>query len=200
MYANGDYEMVTTPEDLANRRSGVIESAIRKLVAPGAILHTVPARAPFEVRALSERALVLLFGRKKTRTNISWPCLESTMWLLTHGDWVEIRSVHDTTGVRGSLDGHLKANGGPRRTVGGYVAAVLEAARIVEVDSSRPARIRLNKTIVENGNGPPARADASEADRSEPFAQVFGALKGTVVIAPGTDLTAPVGEEWGAAR
>lgn len=195
--------MVPTPEDLANRRGGVIETAIRQLVTPGAILHTVPARAPFEVRELSERSLVLLFGGKKTRTNISWPCLESTMCLLTHRDWVEIRSVHDTTGVRGSLDGHLKSNGGPRRTVGGYVAAVLEAARIVEVDSSRPARVRLSKTsktIVEDGNGPSARASVSKADCSEPFAHVFGALRGTVAIAPGTDLTAPVGEEWGAAR
>ena len=122
------------------------------------------------------------------------------MRLLTHGDWVEIRSVHDTTGVPGWLDGHLKSNGGPRRTVGGYVAAVLEAARIVEVDSSRPARVRLSKTIVEDGNGAPARTGTSEADCAEPFAHVFGALRDTVVIAPGTDLTAPVGEEWGAAR
>jgi hypothetical protein len=32
------------------------------------------------------------------------------------------------------------------------------------------------------------------------FARIFGALKGTVMIAPGTDLTAPIGEEWEAER
>lgn len=32
------------------------------------------------------------------------------------------------------------------------------------------------------------------------FSHVFGALKGTVTIAPGTDLTSPVDEEWDAAR
>ena len=192
--------MATTTEDLSNHRGGVVETAIRELIAPGAILRTVPKRAPFEVRELSERALVLLFGRMKTRTNISWSCLESTMRLLTHGDWVEIRSVHDTTGVPGSLDGHLKSNGGPRRTVGGYVAAVLEAAGIVEVDTSKPARVRLSKTIVEDGNGVPVRVGSAGADCSEPFAHVFGALRDTVLIAPGTDLTAPAGEEWGDAR
>ena len=32
------------------------------------------------------------------------------------------------------------------------------------------------------------------------LSQVFGALKGTVTVAPGTDLTAPVKAEWDAAR
>lgn len=32
------------------------------------------------------------------------------------------------------------------------------------------------------------------------FSRVFGALKGTVTIAPGTDLTSPVGEDWDATR
>ena len=30
------------------------------------------------------------------------------------------------------------------------------------------------------------------------FSRVFGALRGTVTIAPGTDLTAPIGEKWDA--
>ncbi len=32
------------------------------------------------------------------------------------------------------------------------------------------------------------------------FSLVFGALRGTVTVTPGTDLTSPVGEEWDAAR
>ena len=32
------------------------------------------------------------------------------------------------------------------------------------------------------------------------FSQIFGALKGTVKIPPGTDLTAPVDVEWEAER
>ena len=32
------------------------------------------------------------------------------------------------------------------------------------------------------------------------FSRIFGALEGTVTIMPGTDLTAPTGEEWDAER
>ena len=60
--------MATTAREFANRHAGVIEAAIRKSVAPGMILRTVPARTQFEVQKLSEGALVLLFGKKKTRT------------------------------------------------------------------------------------------------------------------------------------
>ena len=192
--------MATTAGELANRHAGVIEAAIRKSVAPGMILRTVPARAQFEVQKLSEGALVLLFGEKRTRTAIPWSCLESVMRLLVKGDWIEIRSVHDVEGVPGSLDGHLKSNGGPARTTGGYVAAVLEAARIVDVDLNRPAKVRLNRGIVDDERLPRSGACDSEEGGAEPFSRVYGALKGTVAIVPGTDLTAPAGEEWGAAR
>ena len=78
--------MTTTAGELANRHAGVIEAAIRKSVEPGMILRTVPARAPFKVQKLSEGALVLLFGKKRTRTTLPWPCLESVMRLLMQGD------------------------------------------------------------------------------------------------------------------
>ncbi len=42
--------------------------------------------------------------------------------------------------------------------------------------------------------------DADEARRPGPFARIFGALAGTVTVAPGTDLTAPADEKWDAAR
>lgn len=32
------------------------------------------------------------------------------------------------------------------------------------------------------------------------FSCIFGALKGTVTLEPGTDLTSPTGEKWGAGR
>lgn len=42
--------------------------------------------------------------------------------------------------------------------------------------------------------------NAAEAVAVWVFSRVFGALKGTVTVAPGTDLTSPIGEEWDAAR
>ena len=43
-------------------------------------------------------------------------------------------------------------------------------------------------------------ARAPVAAGSDSFSRIFGALKGTVTIKPGTDLTAPVEAEWEAAR
>lgn len=47
----------------------------------------------------------------------------------------------------------------------------------------------------------PARSAVVSANaQGGSFSRIFGALKGTVTIAPGTDLTVPVGEEWDAER
>ena len=35
-------------------------------------------------------------------------------------------------------------------------------------------------------------------DGASPFSRIFGALEGTVTIAPGVDLTLPTGEKWNA--
>ena len=153
----------------AKRGMGIIEAAIRKTVRPGMRLGTVPRRAPFEVQELSEDAVVLLFGDRKTRTVISWSCLENLMQLLIRPGWVEIRAVHDTTGVSGSLDGCIKSNGGPRRTVGGYVAAVLEAAEVVDVDLNRPAKVRLRKDIAKRRRQPPEDESITEGSGADPL-------------------------------
>ena len=52
-----------------------------------------------------------------------------------------------------------------------------------------------------DGEPRPTSGNATPAD--DPgglFSRAVGALKGTVAIAPGTDLTAPIGEEWDAER
>ena len=47
---------------------------------------------------------------------------------------------------------------------------------------------------------PDARREPSPAERGGSFEDVFGALKDTVTIAPGTNLTDPIDEDWDAAR
>ena len=47
---------------------------------------------------------------------------------------------------------------------------------------------------------PHTGGDVPAVERGGSFADVFGALKGTVTIAPGTNLTDPIEEEWDAAR
>lgn len=51
------------------------------------------------------------------------------------------------------------------------------------------------------GEQQPARGAVGSADAPpSSFSRIFGVLKGTVMVAPGTDLTAPIGEEWDAER
>ena len=69
-----------------------------------------------------------------------------------------------------------------------------------------------NKTLVFIKNapyGPPTESEgrvlrdaalAPAAAEAASFSLVFGALKGTVTIRPGTDLTAPVEADWDATR
>ena len=47
---------------------------------------------------------------------------------------------------------------------------------------------------------PDAGGKPSGAERSGSFADIFGALKDTITIAPGTNLTDPIDEDWNAAR
>ena len=48
--------------------------------------------------------------------------------------------------------------------------------------------------------GGTANSPPEEATGGSLFSRIYGALKGTVTIRPGTDLTAPVDTEWDAAR
>ena len=46
---------------------------------------------------------------------------------------------------------------------------------------------------------PVVRNDKTSKDEgASPYSRIFGALKGTVTIAPGVDLTLPTGEKWNA--
>ena len=55
--------------------------------------------------------------------------------------------------------------------------------------------------VPSEGESQPAHGAVGPADAPRgSFARIFGVLKGTVTIAPGTDLTAPIGEEWDAER
>ena len=47
---------------------------------------------------------------------------------------------------------------------------------------------------------PDATGESSTAERRGSFADIFGALKDTVTISPGTNLTDPIDEDWNAAR
>ena len=51
-----------------------------------------------------------------------------------------------------------------------------------------------------DASDPDAGSDSSTTERSGSFADVLGALKDTVTISPGTNLTDPIDEDWNATR
>jgi hypothetical protein len=76
------------------------------------------------------------------RTPVSWDCLEGTIPFLRVRRWVLCAGKHSVDSVSGSFDEYMK-NTGPARDVTNWVAVVLEAAGVAELDRSRPVRIQL---------------------------------------------------------
>ncbi len=66
--------------------------------------------------------------------------------------------------------------------------------------AGRKLVFRKSSTKTGHGREAPNGADASQEADAGYFPTIFGALKGTVTIAPGADLTSPADEEWDAAR
>jgi hypothetical protein len=121
--------------------AGHVERAIREHVAPGESLRTPTGSATFVVHELNETGVVLLLGDKETRTTLSWECLEGITEFLPSYDWLPVGANRDPAGNRRTLDEYLKQC--VKRQTANYVAVVLEQADLVELDRTRPARVRL---------------------------------------------------------
>lgn len=119
---------------------GPIERAIRTNLRSGQQLAT-PTGAPFTLATIDERGLVLLLGQQEAHTRLTWRCLEGIRELLISGSWMPIGGIYDTSSTPGTLDAYLK--GHIKRVTAGWVASVLEAAGIVDINRARPAKVRL---------------------------------------------------------
>ena len=117
-----------------------VEAAIRSSVRPREVLRTPTDTATFEVDQLAAEGLSLLFGSKKTRTLLTWRCLEGIPAYLRGRGWVLVGANRDVNSEYG-LDGYLK--GWIKRQTANYVAVVLERAGVVELNRDRPAQVRL---------------------------------------------------------
>ena len=117
-----------------------VEAAIRSRVRPGEVLPTPTGTATFVVDQLDAEGLSLLFGPKKTRTLLTWHCLEGVPGYLRGQGWVLVGANRDVNGDYG-LDGYLK--GWIKRQTANYVAVVLERAGVLDLDRERPAQVRL---------------------------------------------------------
>jgi hypothetical protein len=105
-------------------------------------LSTPTGRGQFSIAEIRAAGIVLLLGRGEWRTPIEWSVLEGIVpLLLARGGTIEIGSRHDVRGKPGTLDEYLKVS--INRTTAGWVAALLERARVVDLVRVRLAYIRL---------------------------------------------------------
>lgn len=143
-----------------------IERSIRAQIPAGSTLLTPTRSKPFQVESLDDRGIVLLLGEDRATSRLSWAALEGIRPLLASGHWLRIGGSFSVDGEPGSLDGYLK--GHIKRATAGWVASLLEAAGVVEIDRTRPARIRLASELRESA----ARRDTGRPEAVAPAQHV----------------------------
>jgi hypothetical protein len=121
--------------------TGLVENAIRESVSPGEPLPTPTGRGRFKVERYTPEGLVLLLGTKEAWTPLPWRAMGGVPDFLRGRGWVVIGSVYSTDSQPGSLDEYLKLF--LKRSTASWVAVVLERAGVLDIDRSRPARIKL---------------------------------------------------------
>lgn len=118
-----------------------VEDAVRAAVSPGSLLLTPSGKGRFTVARYTSDGLVLLLGEKEAWTLLPWRALEGLPDYLRGRGWILIGGVYSTDSQVGSLDEYLKRY--LKRATAGWVAVVLEKATLLEIDRSRPARVKL---------------------------------------------------------
>jgi hypothetical protein len=93
------------------------------------------------VARYTSEGLVLLLGEKEAWTPLPWRVLEDVPNYLRGRGWILIGGAYSTDSQMGSLDEYLKRF--LKRATAGWVAVVLEMATVLEIDRSRPARVKL---------------------------------------------------------
>lgn len=83
---------------------------------------------------------MLLLGAKQASTPLPRRALEGRPGHLRGRGWILISGVYSTDSQAGSLDEYLK--GFLKRATAGWVAVVLDKAVVLEIDRSRPARVK----------------------------------------------------------
>jgi hypothetical protein len=120
---------------------GLIEQAVRAKLTPGQLQYTASRHAPFRISVLDDDGLVVDLALTHA-TRISWACMEGIVPFLRGRGWVRCAGRHSVQAEPGSLDAYLKQHG-PPRDVTNWVATILDAAEVAELDIGPPLRIRL---------------------------------------------------------
>jgi hypothetical protein len=122
------------------RSPGPVQRAVRSNCSPGSQLQT-PTGAPFVLKRIDDRGIVLLLGEGEWATRLPWHALEEIPELFRGRGWLRTTGTFDTESTPGTLSAHLKSY--VSRETANWVAVVLEQAGVLELNRSRPIRARL---------------------------------------------------------
>jgi hypothetical protein len=127
---------------------GPVEQAIRNRFTRPETLHTYGQHKPFEIEPPDNNGIVLLLGKQRNWTPLSWRCLEGIVpFLRARPGWVDAGGTYVVSGARDTLDQHLK-NCVSRQT-SRWVTVVLKEAGVVYVDQGPPLRLQLTERFGE---------------------------------------------------
>ena len=90
---------------------------------------------------VDDRGVTLLFGAKETPLRSPGTAWTEPSASFRGKGWVTIGGVYDTGSRPGTFDSYLK--GYMKRATAGWVAALFEAAELVQLDRRPPSRVRL---------------------------------------------------------
>lgn len=119
---------------------GPVQSAIVAKIGNNHPLLTPSQGAPFIVQRVDHRGVTLLLGKKEASTPFTWAALEGAFDFLNGRGWVTIGGVYDVSSVSGTFDEYLKRH--INRATAPWVAALFEAAGLVQISRDRPARVK----------------------------------------------------------
>jgi hypothetical protein len=120
---------------------GPVERAVRTKLREGEELLTPGQGRPFVVHRIRTDGIVLLLGEGRWRTLVPWEALEGVPDLLNGRGWVRTSGGFTVDRDATTLSGYLKQY--VNRETANWVAVVLAAAGILELDRARPITARL---------------------------------------------------------
>ena len=113
---------------------------IKDNITPGKVLYTPSRRVPFTVERVDAEGVTFRVGADKWKIRVPTECWEGITSYLRGRGWVKIGAIHDTADA-GTLEAYLDKY--VKRSSSSYIVPVLEKIKIVEVQRSRPAMVRL---------------------------------------------------------
>lgn len=115
---------------------------IERTISSGEVLYTPSNRAPFTVEKVDRAGVTFRVGKGKWKITVAAECLEGIPRYLRGKGWVRIGSVHDVA-EEATLEAYLDKY--VSRSSSSYVVPLLERIKIIKVQRSRPAKIKLTE-------------------------------------------------------